>query len=138
LLASTKGAAALALASAGTLYAIDTANGVLLRIQPGPEAGTEALGSLSAGAPAVALQVSRDGRRLLAARGGEEPRIEVFDIASREFSEPVALDSAPASLERIAGGSHLLLNSRSQNGDLIMILTEGPGAFRAFFVPAGE
>lgn len=142
MMTATKGAAVLALSAKGdVLYAAERESGDLFEFrQPAGEGGfTPDLHSLAEpGAPILALQVSRDSRKLLVARGGESPSIGVLDLASHEFEGQVELDSPAAAIERLPGGPHLLLNSRSQAGGLIMILTDEPAAFRAFFVPVGE
>ncbi len=95
---------------------------------------------LSAGAPepAAALRVSRDGQRLLVARGSKQPRIDVFDLVAGDFGEAIELDSKPEGITHLAGGPHLLLSPKTQAGEPLVILTEGPAGFRAFFVPVGE
>lgn len=142
LMATTRGAAALALSARGdVLYAGVRRSGEVFEFrQPEGEGGLapEVYAAGGPEQPILALQVSRDGRKLLVARGGDAPGIGILDLASREFESQVELDSPAATIERLPGGPHLLLNSRSQAGGLIMILTDGPAAFRAFFVPVGE
>lgn len=141
LMSATKGAAMLALSAKGdVLYAADRRGEVFEFRQPAGDGGLtpEVYSAGGPETPMLALQVSRDGRKLLVARGGDSPGVGVFDLASREFEGHVELDSPAAMIERLPGGPHLLLNARSQAGDLIMILTEAPAAFRAFFVPVGE
>lgn len=142
LMTATKSPAVLALSAKGeVLYAGDRESGELFEFrQPAGEGGfTPNVYSLTdPGSPITALRVSRDGRKLLVARGGDAPEIGVLDLSTHEFESHVELDSPASALERLPGGPHLLLNSRSQAGDLIMILTDGPADFRAFFVPVGE
>lgn len=142
LMSPTAGAAKLALSPQGDiLYAADPVRGELLEFRQPDQGGAFTPGVitlLEPETPVVALRLSRDGRKLLAARGGEAPRIDVIDLASRELVEQVELDAVPAALERLPGGPHLLLNSRRQAGDLVMILADGPAAFRTYFVPVGE
>mgnify|MGYP005834386709 CR=1 FL=1 len=142
LMSPTAGAARLAFSPQGdALFAADPARGELLEFRYPEQAGAFAPAVITLPEPEipfVALQLSRDGRKLLAARGGESPRVDVIDVASHELAEQVELDTAPAVFERLAGGPHLLLNARTQAGDVVMILADRPAAFRAFFVPVGE
>lgn len=142
LLTSTRGSSALALTDDGEgLYVLDLETGALVEFQkPAQPASLPAPLDLAAGPAetASALGVTRDGRRLLIARGGSEPRIDVYDVAGRAFLDPVELDVAADGISPLAGGPHFLLNRRSGSGEPLTILTGGSPRMRAFFVPAGE
>ncbi len=142
LLTRTSGPSALALTEdGGRLYVLDLETGALVEFQnPGQAASSPAPLDLAAGPAetASALGVTRDGRHLLIARGGSEPRIDVYDVAGRAFLEPVELDVAADGISPLAGGPHFLLNRRSGSGEPLTILTGGSPRMRAFFIPAGE
>jgi hypothetical protein len=141
LLTPTTGAATLALsAEEDLLYAAVLDDGEVVELRnPGQQQDAKpAVFSVLDPAPTLGLYLSHDRRRLLAARGGDSPRIDVIDLQTRDVVGSVELDSSPDGLDRLPGGSHLVLNSRAGAGDPIMILTESASGPRAFFVPVGE
>lgn len=140
LLAAVKGAAKLSLSRDGTLYALDGGTGEIVEFRDaaGEETPAPAVVPAAAGEGAVAARVTADGKRLLVARGGDQPEVVVWDLSAQQEAGRMALDGPPEGLEALPGSPHVLVTQRKKAGDVITILAERAAQLSVFFVPAGE
>jgi len=127
-------AAAAAFAADGSLYVIDAA-GEQVWILPSP------LGSATAQTlPAPQTSLGRptaimvQGNLLYVATSAGN-RIDVYDAASLQYVDELALDSAPSTLEQFTATSYLL-NARRSSTDPVLLLETSPVP-KVIFIPAG-